>query len=472
MEIYDYVKNIRCLNPIVHAMTNYVAAEESANILLALGAKPVCADAFEEAAEITEKADALLINTGTPSEGRFVAALASGRSAVKKEIPCVLDPVGAGASKFRNEHLAKLVKEVQFDVIKGNTSEIAAMREICLRDAAKSNNELAKVTGALILVTGETDCIYDKSEIYEVHSGSNELKRITGGGCMLGAVIAAFLIVAYREGVLSQNKEDRRKYVLGAVIAACQFYKNAAKEVENISLSFGTMSFRNALIDCISKKAGLIHFNQNAAYIYGIAGRKNIGENATLIDLINAIQSAADGGMTMFQLREKEALFKDLVTEAIAIKNACHEKNIPAIINDNVGVCLEAGMDGVHLGQGDMDIRKARRILGANRIIGATAHNLAEALKAEEEGADYIGVGAAFGSTTKTDARPFDISEYGKICAVIKIPVVAIGGINAENVCSLRGRGLSGVAVISSLFQNGDARKAAMLLDKKIKGEC
>ena len=190
--------------------------------------------------------------------------------------------------------------------------------------------------------------------------------------------------------------------------------------------------------------------------LYGIIGGYKSGDIDKYIKTICIkVESALEGGMTILQLREKYMSISYEVKLARAVKEICNIYGVPLIINDSIEVCALSDADGVHLGQSDGSIKEARRILGNEKIIGATAHNLTEALLAEKEGADYMGSGAAFGSETKSDA--------------VKIPVVAIGGINYENVDLLSGRGLSGIAVISAIFNEKDIKHNTVLLREKLK---
>ena len=170
--------------------------------------------------------------------------------------------------------------------------------------------------------------------------------------------------------------------------------------------------------------------------LYAITDRKLLRGRS----LEASVDAALQGGVTILQLREKNIEKEEFIKEALEIKDICIKHRVPLIINDNVEVCLQADADGVHLGQSDGSITEARKILGDNKIIGATAHNVEEAVKAFYEGADYLGVGAAFGSKTKLDAKPIDVNEYKNICAAVDIPVVAIGGINEENIQKLYAR--------------------------------
>ena len=173
------------------------------------------------------------------------------------------------------------------------------------------------------------------------------------------------------------------------------------------------------------------------------------------------IQAAIDGGAAFVQLREKHLGQDDFLAEARRFVALCRAKGAVSIINDNVEIAAEVGADGVHVGQEDLACGRARAILGPDKIIGVSAHNVEEALAAQAAGADYLGVGAAFVSHTKGDAKPIAAETMAAITAAVDIPVVAIGGITRENLPTLAGRGLDGVAVVSALFAQKDVKAAA-----------
>ena len=173
------------------------------------------------------------------------------------------------------------------------------------------------------------------------------------------------------------------------------------------------------------------------------------------------IQAAIDGGAAFVQLREKHLGQDDFLAEARRFVALCREKGAVSIINDNVEIAAEVGADGVHVGQEDLACGRARAILGPDKIIGVSAHSVDEALAAQAAGADYLGVGAAFVSHTKGDAKPIAAEAMAAITAAVDIPVVAIGGITRENLPTLAGRGLDGVAVVSALFAQKDVNAAA-----------
>ena len=177
--------------------------------------------------------------------------------------------------------------------------------------------------------------------------------------------------------------------------------------------------------------------------------------------LADAVAAALRGGATLVQLREKTLDPADLLSEARQLTALCRAHGVPLVVDDNVEIALAAGADGVHVGQSDMDARRARALLGPDRILGVSAHNAAEALAAQADGADYLGCGAAFVTGTKLDAHPVSAETMCAVTAAVDIPVVAIGGIDAGNILQLQGRGLAGVAVVSGIFAQPDLTAAA-----------
>lgn len=197
--------------------------------------------------------------------------------------------------------------------------------------------------------------------------------------------------------------------------------------------------------------------------LYAITDRAWLKEGETVA---MQVRSAIEGGATIIQMREKHSDFDEKLRLATELKAVCSQYGIPLIINDSVEIARLSGADGVHLGQSDTDISEARKILGEGKIIGATAHNKEEAVKAFEAGADYLGAGAVFPTGTKSDTVPLSFDELKRICSAVEIPVAAIGGINAENITKLEGTGISGAAVVSAVFAQEDIRLAAENLKK------
>jgi thiamine-phosphate pyrophosphorylase len=180
--------------------------------------------------------------------------------------------------------------------------------------------------------------------------------------------------------------------------------------------------------------------------------------------LESQVAAAIAGGATFVQLREKALDPSDILAEAKVIGALCRAHHVPFVINDSVEICLACGADGVHVGQDDMAATSARALLGPDKILGVSAHNVAEALAAQQAGADYLGCGAAFVTGTKTDAKPIKRETLQAVTAAVSIPVIAIGGISYDNLLQLKGCGLAGIAVVSAIFAQEDVQAATAAL--------
>lgn len=176
------------------------------------------------------------------------------------------------------------------------------------------------------------------------------------------------------------------------------------------------------------------------------------------------VAEALAGGVTCVQLREKGAPPADIVRQAQALLPLCRAAGVPLIVNDDVEAALAAGADGAHVGQSDAACAEARATLGPDAIVGVSVQTVDQALAAQAGGADYLGVGAIFGTATKPDAADVGVAGLATICAAVDIPVVAIGGLNAETVPALSGTGADGVAVVSALFAADDIHVSAHTL--------
>ncbi len=183
--------------------------------------------------------------------------------------------------------------------------------------------------------------------------------------------------------------------------------------------------------------------------------------------LYEQVEKALKGGASFVQLREKDRNKESILAEARQLKGLCEKYQVPFVINDSVEIAIEADADGVHLGQEDMGILEARKKLGNDKIIGATAKTIEQAVRAQEQGADYLGVGAVFASPTKTNAIRISKEQLREICEKVSIPVVAIGGITADNMMEIKGSGIDGVAVVSAVFASDDIEQAARDLKEK-----
>lgn len=186
--------------------------------------------------------------------------------------------------------------------------------------------------------------------------------------------------------------------------------------------------------------------------LYAVTDRAWIGRQT----LMEQVEDAIKGGATCIQLREKELPENEFLAEAIEMKKLCAHYGVPFIVNDKVEIAMECGADGIHVGQKDMEAGNVRALVGDGMMIGVSAQTVEQALAAEAAGADYLGVGAVFGTTTKLDANSVSQETVREICAAVSIPVVAIGGINRDNMMKLSGCGVDGVALVSAVFAAED----------------
>lgn len=177
--------------------------------------------------------------------------------------------------------------------------------------------------------------------------------------------------------------------------------------------------------------------------------------------LEQAVNDAIKGGCTIVQLREKHATSREFYQLALSLKRITGYYGIPLIINDRIDIAAAVNAEGVHLGQKDLPADIARAVLGEEKIIGVSANNLQAAINAELDGADYIGVGAVFQTSTKTDTKPVTIDKLKEIRSAVKIPMVAIGGIKRSNISQLNGTGINGVAVVSAVIGSKNITAAA-----------
>ena len=198
-------------------------------------------------------------------------------------------------------------------------------------------------------------------------------------------------------------------------------------------------------------------FSAQNLLLYAVTDRAWVGRQT----LLEQIESALKGGVTLVQLREKSLPEEQLLQEAKEAAALCHRYGVPLIVNDSVEVALQSGADGVHVGIEDQPVEAIRRRAGKGFLIGATAKTVAQAQAAQAAGADYLGVGAVFPSPTKQNAIRITAGQLREICGSVSVPAVAIGGITAENAPSLKGCGMAGIAVVSAIFGAADIEKAA-----------
>ncbi|WP_088041501.1 thiamine phosphate synthase [Bacillus sp. EAC] len=190
--------------------------------------------------------------------------------------------------------------------------------------------------------------------------------------------------------------------------------------------------------------------------LYLVTDREVLGTR----DLINSIEEAIKGGTTIVQLREKNCSSLEFYKLAIQVKEVTTKYNIPLVINDRLDIALAIEADGLHIGQEDLPITVARKLVGKNMFIGVSATTLEEALIAQEQGADYVGIGSMYPTSTKLDAKYVTIDELKQIREAISIPIVGIGGISEENVAELMSTKIDGVAIVSAILGKENIKTA------------
>lgn len=247
---FEILQRIRSQQPLVHCITNYVTANDCANLLLAAGASPMMADAAEEMEEIGALCDAHVFNLGTPSVQRFHAMEIAAGAACRSARPLVLDPVGVGCSAFRRDAAKRLLERFPFAVIRGNASEISTLAngavaqrgvdaDAALEASARDVYALARKTGAVVVVTGNVDLLSDGVRLYRVHNGCAMMRTVTGAGCMLSALIGAAVAVH------PQNP------LQAALTAVCAMGVCGERAFGRMCAQDGNAAFRTAMIDAL-----------------------------------------------------------------------------------------------------------------------------------------------------------------------------------------------------------------------------
>lgn len=205
---------------------------------------------------------------------------------------------------------------------------------------------------------------------------------------------------------------------------------------------------------------------RRAMLLYAVTDQSWLKEDQSLADVCGEV---LENGATFLQIREKDLDEASFEAEAAKLKAMCEKHRVPYVVNDSVEIALSIDADGVHVGQSDIKGRDIRALIGPDKILGISAGTVEEAVAAQQAGADYIGVGAVFGTSTKKNARNLTVETLREISSAVSIPVVAIGGINAANVSQLAGSGVDGVAVVSAIFaakEPGKATKELLALSR------
>ncbi len=470
-DLCEAIVNLRDKKPLIEQVTNYVTINDCANVTLAIGASPVMGDGFEEVDQMTMISDALVINYGVINGASLKTMIKAGKTANKHNIGIVLDPVGVGATQFRNEAIVDLLTQVHPRIIKGNASEIMSLSGMNTKSKGvdSSADSLEAIDAALKVardhrcvcaVTGRIDIITDGRYIVKIYNESDLLSYITGTGCMITSLAASFLgggaspLVSAVGGILAMS-------IAGEEAAIRENEENNGiasyrEDVMNNIYKFNQYSIRdlaNIEVEKVEYKYPLYLVTDEKA----CKGK----------DFYESVEASIRGGAKIVQLREKNMDTRDFFKRALKLKEICHKHGVDFVINDRLDIAIAVDADGVHLGQSDMPIQKAKEILGHKKIIGISAKNMEEALEAQKYGADYIGVGAIFATDTKKDSGLIDLETLKEMTDQINIPVLAIGGIGLGKLGYLKDTGIDGICVISDILGSDDPEKRTReLLDE------
>ncbi len=459
-DLCEAIVKLRERKPLIEQVTNYVTINDCANVTLAIGASPVMGDGFEEVDQMTRISDALVLNYGIINGASLKTMIKAGKTANDHNIGIVLDPVGVGATQFRNEAIVDLLAEVQPTIIKGNASEIMSLSGMDTKSKGvdSSADSLEAIDAALRVardhrcvcaVTGRIDIITDGRHIIKIHNESDLLSYITGTGCMITSLAASFLgggaspLVSAVGGILAMS-------IAGEEAAVRESEENNGiasyrEDVMNNIYKFNQYSIR----DLAKIEVEKVEYKYP---IYLVTDEKACKGK----DFYKSVEASIMGGARIVQLREKDMDTRDFYERALRLKEICHKHGVDFVINDRLDIALAVDADGVHLGQSDMTIQMAKKIIGHKKIVGISAKNMEEALEAQKYGADYIGVGAIFATDTKKDSGLVDLDTIREMTDKIHIPVLAIGGIGLGKVDYLRGTGIDGICAISDILGADD----------------
>ena len=473
---------LRQKNPLVICITNDVVRTFTANGLLAIGASPVMSECSEDLKDLIVHAAALLINIGTVTPDKVTYYKEAITLAKAHEVPIILDPVGCHAGAYRLSVVLELIKTGAITLLRGNQSEIKAIYDaLCPDDSFDSSTtgkgvdgsqvedsaviayRLARLISCPVVATGEEDYVSDGTRVFAVPHGHPIMTAVTGTGCLLGAVLAAFF------GTYNLVKH---RIAVGEFLAYTLAYYGLAGEraVHGSGLKPG--SFSVAFMDALYEINDAVLVSENRIrsivvpdqlQVYFIAGTQDVGLNASR--LLVVVEEACCGGVTCFQFREKgpgtlEGAQK--LELAQQLQEICDKYNVLYIINDDVDLAVAVNADGIHVGQEDMRLEDVRNLVG-NKVVGISIHSLEELHKTDVVYADCVGVGPMYTTSSKPDAQlpcgPERITELQ--AEGLTLPCVGIGGITLANATPVLQAGATGVAVISAIAHADNPYEAA-----------
>jgi hydroxyethylthiazole kinase/thiamine-phosphate diphosphorylase len=451
---------IRNRRPLVYCVTNYVTMDWIARGLLAAGARPIMTLDPGEATLMGGIASGVLLNMGTWSPTLQQTMLAAGKAANAKGVPVVLDPVGAGGLETRTHLAHELLENVKVAAIRGNAGEIAALagnsglvRGVDSLAAATDHvvaaaRQVARRYHCIVAATGPVDVISDGTRTLVVRSGHSLMGDIPGAGCLGGALVAAALGAAAPDA-------DRLQ-----VVADLHLLAGTAGELA-AARSSGPGTFEPAYLDALASLQSL-SAGRITPPLSERLGVYVIVNGSTPMDVLEQVLAAGAGTI---QFREKQMPLLKQIEVATAMQDLCHRYEALFLINDRVDLAQILSADGVHVGQDDLPVTEARRLLGPNAIIGSSCATPDEARIALAQGADYIGTGPVYATPTKADAGdPVGPAAIAAATGAVALPVVGIGGIAPGNAAPVIQAGACGVSVISSVVNAADPGAATRAL--------
>ena len=468
----NILETLRQRNPLVICITNDVVRTFTANGLLAIGASPIMSECSEDLQDLIVHASALLINIGTLTPDKVSYYKEAIKLAKTHEVPIVLDPVGCHAGVYRLSVVLDLIKTGGIFLLRGNQSEIKAIYDALIPEDTANNStagkgvdgaqvedsaviayRLARLINCPVVATGEEDYVSDGTRVFAVPHGHYIMTSVTGTGCLLGAVLAAFFSAYY-------PCKDRLS--IGEFLAyALAYYGLAGESAVNIS-GIKPGSFSVAFMDALYTLDDTMLVSENRIrpivvpdqlQVYFVCGTQDTGLNKKR--LLEIVEEACRGGVTCFQFREKgNGTFKGQQKLELAqqLQQICAKYNVLFIINDDVELAVAVNADGVHVGQGDMRLEDVRHLVG-HKVVGISIHSVEELRKTDVVYADCVGVGPMYATSSKPDAQescgPERISELQ--AKGLTLPCVGIGGITLDNAREVLHAGACGVAVISAI---------------------
>ncbi len=446
------------VDPLIHFITNHVSSNDVANCTIASGGRPIMAEATEEMNDIIPQVNGLVINIGTLTSERLHTMSVALNHINPTSQKVLLDPVGCAASHYRLHAARKLLHTGKVAILKANAQEGLALlneeihdgcgvdsKEITTYEKEQLAKNLVKKykhssLPFIAVITGAIDVVSDGKEIISIEGGSSMQQQITGTGCMLGGIIMTHV---------SQNDTDK---MLKAVISGIQTMNNAsAKAAQKVDAKRNRLGYKQHLLEELTPSVKSLYLITD----------ESLDFEGTLLP---KTKEALEAGLSHLQYRVKKKGYVDQLEEASTLRQLCHQFGTKFIINDDITLAKHVGADGVHLGQSDCSIILARKTLGSDAIIGVTAKTVEQAITAQKQGADYLGVGALYHSSTKPDAKGITIQTLKNIRQRVHIPIYGIGGIRHYNLTTDIIANVDGVAVVSALYQ-GDENELEIMRD-------